>query len=209
MNSIYRINEFAKRVGRSVQTVRRWEKEGKLVAKRLPSGHRYFDESDVRALLSIGPEKKDTVVYCRVSSSGQKEDLASQVLAMEEYCRGAGISVDVWMQEIGRGMNFKRKHFLHLVDRIQRGEIQKLLIAHKDRLMRFGFDLFNHIAKENGCEIVVMNQESHSPQQEMVEDLMAIVHTFSCRLYGMRKYKKQIQEDFVEYKIGRVSDDLQ
>jgi hypothetical protein len=92
---------------------------------------------------------------------------------------------------------------------IQRGEIQKLLIAHKDRLMRFGFDLFDHLAKENGCEIVVMNQESHSPQQEMVEDLMAIVHTFSCRLYGMRKYKKKIQEDFAEYKIGQVRDDLQ
>jgi predicted site-specific integrase-resolvase len=209
MSSIYRISEFAKRVGRSVQTVRRWEKEGRLEAKRLPSGHRYFDESDVRALLGIAPDKKDTVVYCRVSSAGQKDDLASQVRAMEEYCRGAGIPVDVWMQEIGGGMNFKRKHFLHLIDRIQRGEIKKLLIAHKDRLMRFGFDLFHHMATENGCEIVVMNQESHSPQQEMVEDLMAIVHTFSCRLYGMRKYKKQIQEDFAEHKIGQVRDDLQ
>jgi len=205
----YRINEFAKRVGRSVQTVRRWEKEGKLTAKRLPSGHRYFNESDVRAILGIAPEKKDIVVYCRVSSAGQKDDLASQVRAMEEYCRGAGVPVDVWMQEVGGGMNFKRKHFLHLVDRIQRGEVQKLLIAHKDRLMRFGFDLFNHIATENGCEIVVMNQESHSPQQEMVEDLMAIVHTFSCRLYGMRKYEKQIQEDFVDYKIGVVKEELQ
>jgi predicted site-specific integrase-resolvase len=101
MNSNYRINEFAKRVGRSVQTVRRWEKEGKLTAKRLPSGHRYFDESDVRAILGIAPEKKDIVVYCRVSSAGQKDDLASQVRAMEEYCRGAGVPVDVWMQEVG------------------------------------------------------------------------------------------------------------
>lgn len=209
MSSIYRINEFANRVGRSVQTVRRWEKEGKLQAKRLPSGHRYFDESDVRALMGIAPEKKDTVVYCRVSSASQKDDLASQVRAMEEYCRGAGIAVDVWVQEVGGGMNFKRKHFLHLVDRIQRGEIKKLLIAHKDRLMRFGFDLFHHMANENGCEIVVVNQESLSPQQEMVEDLMAIVHTFSCRLYGMRKYKKLIQEDFAEHKIDQVRDDLQ
>jgi predicted site-specific integrase-resolvase len=209
MIRIYRINEFAKRVGRSVQTVRRWEKEGKLEAKRLPSGHRYFDEADVRALLGIAPDKKEIVVYCRVSSAGQKDDLASQVRAMEEYCRGAGIAVDVWMQEIGGGMNFKRKHFLHLVDRIQRGEIKKLLIAHKDRLMRFGFDLFHHMATENGCEIVVMNQESYSPQQEMVEDLMAIVHTFSCRLDGMRKYKEQIQEDFAEHKVGPVRDDLQ
>ena len=86
--------------------------------------------------------------------------------------------VDVWMQEVGGGMNFKRKHFLHHADRIQRWEVQKLLSAHKDRLMRFGFDLFSHIAAENGGQIAVMNQESRSPQQETVEDLMAIVHTF-------------------------------
>ena len=209
MKTNYRINEFAKRIGRSVETVRRWEKEGKFVAKRLPSGQRYFDESDVRALLGGAPSKKDTVVYCRVSSAGQKDDLASQVAAMELYCRSAGISVDVWLQEIGSGMNFKRKQFLHLLDRIQRGQIQRLIIAHKDRLTRFGFDLVSHIATQNGCEIVVMNQESLSPQQEMVEDLMAIVHTFSGRLDRLHKYKKQIQEDFLEYKITPIKDELQ
>jgi predicted site-specific integrase-resolvase len=102
----------------------------------------------------------------------------------------------VLIKEIGGGMNFKRKQFLHLLDRINRGEIERLLIAHKDRLVRFGFDLLLHLAQENGCEIVVVNQESLSPQQEMVEDLLSIVHTFSCRLYGMRKCKKQIKEDY-------------
>jgi len=146
----YRINEFAKRVGRSVQTIRRWEREGKLTAKRLPSGQRYFDESDVRLLLGGAPDKKSIVVYCRVSSDGQKDDLASQVAAMEGYCLAGAIPVDEWVQEIGGGMNFKRKHFLSIVDRIQRGEIVKLIVAHKDRLMRFGFDLFSHIATEKG-----------------------------------------------------------
>jgi len=75
--------------------------------------------------------------------------------------------------------------------------------------MRFGFDLFSHIAIENGCEIVVVNQESLSPQQEMVEDLMAIVNTFSCRLYGMRKYKTSISTDFPEYKLQSPKDTLQ
>lgn len=79
-------------------------------------------------------------------------------------------------------MNFKHKHFLEIVDRIERGEIVKLMVAHKDRLMRFGFDLFHHIAAANCCEIIVVNQDTLSPRQEMVEDLMAIVHTFSCRL---------------------------
>jgi len=209
MSTHYRIHEFASRVGRSVQTVRRWEREGKLSAKRFPSGQRYFDESDVRALMGGVPDKKDTVVYCRVSSAGQKDDLASQIAAMEAYCLAAAIPVDTWVQEIGGGMNFKRKQFLSIIERIERGEIGKLLIAHKDRLMRFGFDLVQHIACENGCEIIIVNQESLSPQREMVEDLMAIVHTFSCRLYGMRKYKTTIKEDFPQYKLNTQKDELQ
>jgi len=91
-------------------------------------------------------------------------------------------------------MNFKRRKFLTLMSRIQQGEIAKLLIAHKDRLCRFGFDYFSFFALKNDCEIIVVNQESLSPQQEMVEDLMAIIHTFSCRLYGLRKYKKDIKK---------------
>ena len=196
MSKVYRINEFAKRIGRAPSTVRRWEREGILAAKRLPSGHRYFDESDVRAMLGGGPETRSTVVYCRVSSAGQRDDLQSQVAAMEEYCRAGAIAVDEWIQEVGGGMNFKRKRFLALIERIQRGEIERVLIAHKDRLVRFGFDLLDHLARGNGCEIIVVNQESLSPEQEMVEDLLAIVHTFSCRQYGMRKYKKQIKEDY-------------
>ncbi|OAD21141.1 Resolvase domain protein, partial [Candidatus Thiomargarita nelsonii] len=124
----------------------------------------------------------------------QKADIRSQVAAMEQFCLADGISVDEWIQEIGGGMNFKRQKFLKLMSRIQQGEIAKLLIAHKDRLCRFGFDYFCFLAKENNCEIIVVNQESLSPQQEMVEDLMAIIHTFSCRLYGLRKYKKNLKK---------------
>jgi putative resolvase len=196
MSKIYRISEFAKRIGRAPSTVRRWEREGILTAKRLPSGQRYFDESDVRAMLGGAPERRLSVVYCRVSSAGQREDLQSQVAAMEQYCRAAAIAVDEWIQEVGGGMNFRRKRFLSMIERIQRGEIERVLIAHKDRLVRFGFDLLDHLSREHGCEIIVVNQESLSPEQEMVEDLLAVVHTFSCRLYGMRKYKKQIREDF-------------
>lgn len=111
----------------------------------------------------------------------------------EQFCLNGGIPVDEWIQEVGGGMNFKRKKFLSLMSRISAGEIKSLLVAHKDRLCRFGFDFFEYMATENGCEIKVVNQESLSPQQEMVEDLMAIIHTFSCRLYGLRKYKKKIK----------------
>lgn len=191
MNKQYNISEFARRIGRSPSTVRRWDREGVLTTKRFPSGHRFFDEDDVRSVLGIAAEKRLTVVYCRVSSHGQKDDLQSQIQAMEQYCLSSGIPVDEWIKEVGGGMNFKRKQFLDLVDRVASGEISRLIVAHKDRLVRFGFDLLDHLAKKNGCVIEVINQESLSPQEEMTEDLLSIVHTFSCRLYGMRKYKKK------------------
>lgn len=91
-------------------------------------------------------------------------------------------------------MNFKRKKFLAIIDRIEHGEVSKLIVAHKDRLVRFGFDFFDIFAEKHGCKMVVVNQEQLSPQHEMVEDLMAIVHCFSSRLYGLRTYKKKIKE---------------
>lgn len=191
MNKVYNIGQFAKRVGKSPSTLRRWDKTGEFKAKRHQSGHRYYDESDVRELLNLTPlEQRKIVVYCRVSNHSQKDDLASQVRAMEIYCLAKGIAVDEWVTEIAGGMNFKRKKFLSLISRIILGEINLVLIAHKDRLVRFGFDLILHIATDNGCVIEIVNQGSLSPQQEMVEDLLTIVHTFSCRLYGMRKYRK-------------------
>lgn len=196
MSNIYRVNEFAKRVGKSRSTIRRWDVEGRLTAKRGPGNQRYYDESDVRKALLIDvpePDKK-TIVYCRVSSKGQQDDLRSQVEAMRTFCLGAGLAIDEWIEETGGGMNFKRKKFLEIMQRIEHGEIGKLVIAHKDRFVRFGFDYFEFFAERHGCKIIVANQEQLSPQQEMVEDLMAIVHTFSCRLYGLRNYKKQIEK---------------
>ncbi|MFC9615494.1 IS607 family transposase [Streptomyces sp. NPDC056910] len=192
---MYRIGEFAQRIGRSASTVRRWEREGRITVARTASGQRYFTDADVRKMLHPGFDEltRRTIVYCRVSSPGQKDDLASQVTAMEEFCRGRGLAVDEWVREIGGGMNLKRKKFLALMDAIERGEVGTLVIAHKDRLARFGFEYLEYVAEKNGCTILVANQESLSPQEEMVQDLLAIVHTFSCRLYGLRKYEKTLK----------------
>ena len=197
MSKQYRIGQFAKRIGKDPSTLRRWDKEGgRLPAKRTASGQRYYTEDDVYVALGLEtpPEKTKTVVYCRVSSRSQADDLESQVKAMESFCLGAGIPVTDWLKEFGGGMNFKRKEFLTLMEMIERREVTKVIVAHKDRLVRFGFDYFEYFANMHNCEIVVVNQDSLSPQQEMVEDLMAIIHTFSCRLYGLRRYKKTIRE---------------
>lgn len=194
--STYKIGQFAKLVRRTPATIRRWEAEGKIASKRLPSGHRYFDDSDLRAVMGVKVEHRNTVVYCRVSSKGQKQDLERQLESMQIWALSSGTIVDEWITEIGGGLNFKRPKFLAIVDRICRGEIRQLIVAHKDRLVRFGFELIRHICDEHDCELIVVNQIRLSPEKEMVEDMLAIVHTFSCRLYGMRKYEKKLKEEY-------------
>lgn len=193
---VYRVQEFAKLVGKSPSTLRRWEREGKIKPARSKGNQRYYTDKDLQRALNIEGEDFEgkTIVYCRVSSRGQLPELNHQVTAMEEFCRGAGLPVDEWIKEIGGGMNFKRQKFLKIMRQIRLCEVSTLVIAHKDRLSRFAFDFIEEFASWYGCKIIVANQESLSPQQEMVEDLMAIIHTFSCRLYGLRNYKKQIKE---------------
>ena len=115
---------------------------------------------------------------------------------MQIWALSSGTIVDEWITEIGGGLNFKRPKFLAIVDRICRGEIRQLIVAHKDRLVRFGFELIRHICDEHDCELIVVNQIRLSPEKEMVEDMLAIVHTFSCRLYGMSKYEKKLKEEY-------------
>lgn len=197
VDNVYRIGEFADRVGRSASTVRRWERERRITVKRTATGQRYFTDADVRAAMRMpgtDPADREVVVYCRVSSPDQKPDLESQVAAMEQFCLGRGVAVSRWVREIGGGMNLRRPKLTALMDDVQDGRVSMLLIAHKDRLARFGIEYLEHVAARAGCEIVVANQQSLSPERELTEDLLAIVDTFSCRLYGLRKYRKILHQ---------------
>lgn len=191
--SKYRPHQFAEKVGVSVSTLRRWDNEGRLKAKRTSTNQRYYDDQDLKQVLRLPEPEKKSVVYCRVSTQAQKLDLESQMVAMQTFCLGAGIPVTEWHKEIGGGLNFKRKIFLSLFDRVEAGEISQIVIAHKDRLCRFGFDFFERFAELHGCKIIVANQEKLSPQEELVSDMLAIIHSFSSRLYGLRKYKKNLK----------------
>ena len=107
-----------------------------------------------------------------------------------------GLSVDEWLTEIGGGMDLTRRTFVAVMDAIERGEIATLVIAHQDRVARFGFDYLEHVAQNNDCDIVVANQQALSPDQELVHDLLAVVHTFSGRLSGLRRYDKTLTDEF-------------
>jgi putative resolvase len=192
----YKAAEFAKLAGVSVKTLQRWDREGQLKpAARTPGNRRLYTQEQLNTLLNrVSKRERVNVAYLRVSSQAQKPDLANQKTALEQFCIAKGLTVDEWMTEIGGGLNFKRPKFTELVDRIVRGEISMLVIAHKDRLARFGYDLLVHLCQTHDCQIVVLNTESLSPEQEMVQDLMTITHCFSARLYGLRNYRKAVQK---------------
>ncbi len=194
---MFKPHEFAEKMGVSVKTLQRWDNSGKLPAKRTPSGHRFYTENDLLIAQGLKPteQNRKNIVYCRVSSNGQKPELKNQITAMETFCLNRGLAVDEWVSEIGGGLNFKRKKFLSIMMSMLQGEIAIIVIAHKDRMCRFAFEFIQELSNSVGCEIIVANQESLSPQQELVEDLMAIIHGFSCRLYGLRNYSKEIKNN--------------
>jgi len=113
---------------------------------------------------------------------------------MEDFTAACGLANVEFFEEVGGGLNFSRKRLLALMDAMGRGEVATLVLAHRDRLTRFGFEWFEHFAQLHGCEILVLNQERLSPEAEMVPDLMTIVHGFSSRLYGLRNYRRKLQE---------------
>lgn len=192
----YKAAEFAKLAGLSVKTLQRWDREDKLKpVARTPGNRRLYSQEQLNKLLNRVPKRERVVVaYLRVSSQAQKPDLANQKTALEQFCIAKGIATDEWLSEIGGGLNFKRPKFTELIDRIIRGEISMLVIAHKDRLARFGYELLVHLCRTHDCQLVVLNTESLSPEQEMVQDLMTILHCFSSRLYGLRNYRKAISK---------------
>ena len=193
---MYSVAHFAQQVGVSVKTLQRWDREGRLTAKRTVTGRRYYDEADLAIALNLPtrPEARRTIAYCRVSSPAQRPDLQNQRAALERYTQEKQIAVDEWVMEIGGGLNFERKRFLKVVDAILGGEVERVVIAHQDRLARFGFALLKHICETHQTELVVMNTETLSPEQELIQDLMSIVHCFSSRLYGLRTYRKALEK---------------
>ena len=193
---IHRAAAFAAKIGMHKNTVKAWSLKGKPPDRRTPAGHRHCTDADVDRYVGVehASEAGRTVVHGRVSRRAQRDDLRSQRQAMETFHLGAGLAVDEWPTEIGGGLDFQRPVFRSLRERMENREPGLLLVAHRDRLIRFGFDWFEHFARQHGCTITVVNQESLSPRAEMVEDLMAVVHTFSGRLHGLRAYHWQIQE---------------
>jgi putative resolvase len=188
--------QAAKYVNRHPKTLQTWDRDGTLPARRTASGRRYWLRSDLDAFLgrTSAALVRQSFAYCRVSSQAQRPDLKNQRKILEDFCVARGLANVEYIEEVGGGLNLERPKFLALVDAVVSRKVERVILAHKDRLCRFGFELFLHLCQIHNCEVLVLNNEQVSPEQEMVQDLMAITHCFSARLYGLRNYRKALKE---------------
>lgn len=201
----YKPKDFAALLGVSVKTLQRWDREGILKANRTPTDRRYYTYDQYLEFKNspMESDERQVVVYARVSTRNQKNELENQVLFLREFCNAKGIVVDKCIKDYGSGLNYNRKKWNELLDDIMERKIKTVIVTHKDRFIRFGFEWFEKFCAKFGVEILVVNNEDLSPQEELVQDIVSILHVFSCRLYGLRKYKVQIERD------GEIAKELQ
>lgn len=188
--------EMAEKLNVTVKTLQRWDNEGIMKAFRTPTNRRYYTNEQYLEYIGVPntPERKH-IAYARVSSIGQKDDLQNQVDFLRTYANANGIILDDVVTDIGSGLNYKRKKWNILLGDVMQSDVDTIYITYKDRFIRFGYDWFEVFCAKFNTKIVVLNNPDLSPQEEMVEDLITIIHVFSCRIYGLRKYKKKIEED--------------
>ncbi|QOI90151.1 hypothetical protein QKU58_gp013 [Pyramimonas orientalis virus] len=180
------MQKACKHFGVRADTLRRWTDKGSIPSFRSPSGVRMFNLSDLETFFNINrtTSDKQKIIYARVSSHKQRDDLERQIdLLKHQYPN------HLVVQDIGSGINFKRKGLQTLLDRCMQREIDEIVVAHKDRLCRFGFDIFKYIIESSGGRIIVLDEDDHkSTEQELAEDLLSIIHVFNCRQMGKRRY---------------------
>lgn len=193
----YSINEFSKILGVSAQTLRNWDKSGKLHPHHTSSnGYRYYSHEQLGQVMNIKTNvDKKVIGYCRVSSNKQKDDLKRQIENMEMYLTSQGKPFEI-ISDIGSGINYKKKGLKELIKLITQNKVEKVVVLYKDRLVRFGFELIEYLASLYNCEIEIVDNTEKSEQQELVEDLIQIITVFSCRLQGKRanKTRKLVKE---------------
>lgn len=195
--STYKIHEVAKKLGVTVKTLQRWDNSGVFKARRTPTNHRYYTDEDILKYqgLSLDTPKRKTVAYVRVSSHGQTSDLKHQIGFIRNFVNARGEILDAIIEEFDSGLNFNRPKWNELLQEVMRDEVDKIYVTYKDRFVRFGFEWFESLCNKHQTEIIVLNNETTSPEKELIEDLTSIVEEFSYRLGGLRKYKKALKEE--------------
>ena len=174
-------------LGVSQSTLRLWDSKGKIRTVRSPSGVRMYDLQSVLGNNSVhkNNEDKQKIVYSRVSSKKQMDDLERQ----NDFFRSKYPN-HILVTDIGSGINWKRKGLKTVLEQSMLGTVSEVVVAHRDRLSRFAFELIQFVLETNGTKRVVIDSENgKSKQSELAEDIMSIIHVYSCREMGQRRYK--------------------
>lgn len=186
------IGRAAEELGVSRDTLRRWEKAGKIPVERTVKGHRRYN---LELFMGASPRKdqtkKKTVVYARVSGHDQKEDLVRQIQMLGAFCAANGWTHEV-IEDLGSGLNYNKQGLRNLIRAICLAQVDRLVLTHKDRLLRFGSELIFSLCKQFGVEVVIINKtESTTFEDDLVQDVLEIITVFSARLYGARSRKNK------------------
>ena len=195
-----KIGAAAAMIGSTPATLRRWEETGELIpARKTKGGTRYYAVND---LMALGDVDAPTIGYARVSSHDQKNDLTRQSELLAAFCAAKGWRYEV-ISDLGSGMNYRKKGLKRLLEMIMCRQMRRLVIAHKDRLLRFGAELVFALCEVQGIEIVIINKgDEPTFEEELAQDVLEIITVFSARLYGSRSHKAKKIIDAVKDAAG-------
>jgi excisionase family DNA binding protein len=191
MDKLISISEAAERLGISPTTLRRWEESGKLIPERTQGNQRRYRLSQIEPATHLLKQDRKTLAYARVSSHDQKADLDRQKQVLELYCTQQGWTFEL-ISDLGSGMNYYKKGLKRLLNEIISGNVGRLVITHKDRLLRFGAELVFSICEAKQVEVVIVNKgEDTTFEEDLATDVLEIITVFSARLYGSRSHKNK------------------
>jgi len=189
-----RPKEVCRRLGISYSTLSRWVREGRIKAVRTAGGKFRVPESEVRRIAEGLPISKEVraIIYARVSSNDQKNELERQVQYLTEHCVAKGYSVVGVLSDVASGLKTDRKGLMKLFNYVMNRQVDVVVVMYRDRLTRFGFEHLEYFFKQYGVRVeVVFGEEPKDAYQELVEDLIEIVTFFAGKLYGMRSHRKK------------------
>lgn len=195
----YKISEASNILGVKPGVLRTWDERGLIKTIRTPGGTRLFDISSLTPDKQFNRKERSVILYSRVSSVKQKDDLERQKNYIknnlpDKYSKSQIDNIS----DIASGINFKRPGLLQILGRVKQGEVSTIIVASRDRLARFGFELIEWLCTEYETKILVLDTEDTTPESELGKDLMAIVQVYCCRWNGKRRYKSKEKIDEIE-----------
>ena len=176
----YKPKEFAELLNVTVKTLQRWDREKTLVANRAPTNRRYYTYDQYLQFKGIGrdADSRKIVIYTRVSTRNQADNLENQVDFLQNYVNAKGLIVDEVIRDYGSVLNYNRKKWNQLLGEVMENKVKMIFVSHKDRFVRFGFDWFEKFCNKFNVDIVVVKNDKLSPHEELVQDIVSILHVF-------------------------------